>query len=160
MRLHVWNAHRAPFPGAQKQDRKRDMAKTLQNCTERAPGERWGCPKELQARSREPQRRPNGRQRPPQRSIVAPWLCPSVLESTLWMVSLRNVRSDPKLHSASQRVPRRDQWSPRELQERLERAPGTTLNEYSGAQPPQSVTKIEDKGRPRTFEKPDPPFNK
>ena len=108
MRLHVRNAHRAPFPGAQKQDRKRDMSKARQNCTEGAPGERWRCAKELQERSREPKRRPNGCQRTPQRSIVAPWLCPSVLEPTLWMVSLRNMRFDPKLYSASQMVLRED----------------------------------------------------
>ena len=51
---------------------------------------------------------------PPQRSIVAPWLCPSVLEPTLWMVSLRNARSTLKLHSASQRVPREGRVQPRE----------------------------------------------
>ena len=49
-----------------------------------------------------------------QRRRVAPWLCPSVLEPTLWMVSLRNVRSDPKLHSACQRVPREGRARPRE----------------------------------------------
>ena len=113
MRLHVQNAHRAPFPGAQKQDRKRDMSKARQNCTEGAPGECWRCAKELQEHSREPKRRPNGCQRAPQRIIVAPWLCPSVLEPTLWMVSLRNVRSDPKLHSMSQTVPREGRAPPR-----------------------------------------------
>ena len=35
MRLHVLNPHCAPFPGAQKQDRKRDMSKTHQNSPER-----------------------------------------------------------------------------------------------------------------------------
>ena len=50
----------------------------------------------------------------PQRSIVASWLCPSVLEPTVWMVSLRNARSALKLHRASQRVPREGRMQPRE----------------------------------------------
>ena len=65
----------------------------------------------------------------PQRSIVASWLCPSVLEPTLWMVSLRTARSALKLHSASQRVPRAgcNQGSPREIQEGQERVLGTPV---------------------------------
>ena len=105
MRLHVQNIHCAPFPGAQKHDRKWEISKTHQNCTEGAPGERWGCATELQVDCREPRRRPNVRQRPSKRSKVAPWLCPSVLEPTLWTLSLRNVSSDPRLHRAFQRVP-------------------------------------------------------
>ena len=42
-----------------------------------------------------------GARGPPPESIVAPSLSPSVLPPTLWMVSLRNVRFDPKLCSAS-----------------------------------------------------------
>ena len=102
IRLHVQNAHCAPFLGAQKHDRKRDMLKKWENCTGGAPGERWGCAIELQVRCSEPTRRTSWRQRPSQRSKVAPWLCPSVLEAALWMLYLRNLSSDPKLQSASE----------------------------------------------------------
>ena len=62
----------------------------------------------------------------PQSSRVE-WCPGSVLEPTLWMLSLLNLRSDPKLHSSIVRPKgcleraRLDQGSPREVQERLER---------------------------------------
>ena len=80
------------------------------------------------------------------RGIVAPWLSPSVLEPTLWMVSLRNARSPLKFHSACQRVPRGggcNQGSPREFQEGPERVLGIPQKEHSSARPPQNGTKIE-----------------
>ena len=103
-----------PLPWSTETGPKARYVKTHQNCTLRAPGEHCWRPEERQACSREPSRRPNGRQRPPQRSIVASWLCPSVLEPTLWMVCLRNARRALKLHSASQRVPRGSRVQPRE----------------------------------------------
>ena len=77
---------------------------------------------------------------------MAPWLCGSVLEPALWMLSLRNVRSDLKLHSAPQTMPgeaRLEQGSPGEVQGAPERVPETPLKEYSGAWAPQKATKME-----------------
>ena len=117
-----------------------------EKCTEALQESVGGCAKEFQERSREPKSRPNGRQRFPQRSIVAPRLCPSVLEPTLWKLSLRNLRSDPKLHTATQKVPGESQARAREPKRGprgLERAPETPLKEYSGAWAPKKLPKWE-----------------
>ena len=114
MRLHVRNAHCAPFPGGQKHDRKRDMSKTHPNYTEGVPGERWGCAIVLQVRSREPTRRPNGRQKAVPKEYSGALTAPKCARTHTLDAVLAQLRSYPKLHSASQKVPGEGQARARE----------------------------------------------
>ena len=143
-----------PFPGALKQDRKRDMSKTQPKL--HLPRSRSallvprGASGVLQRAHQEAEWAPET----PQSSIVASWLCPSVLEPTLWMVSLRNARPALKLHSASQRVPRGRRVQPREPKRDPRGAClGPPRRSIVAPRPPQTVPKSRFLRSPRACEK-------
>ena len=99
MRRRVRIVYRAPPQISQKQGRHREVSKKPKNTTESAPKQRPGDPQGGQGHPKEPRRKLCESKRPPKRSKVAPWRCPSPLKPTVW--TFHSVQTRPTQSSTA-----------------------------------------------------------